>query len=79
VRVDLFVRLADAREAVAKKLGYYVINQEAPLEPELCDELDCEPDCSGRHEWVDIDWGPDGIFADLERHGVRIREEETSQ
>ncbi|AKN68908.1 hypothetical protein QR97_02955 [Streptomyces sp. PBH53] len=69
-RLDL--GMISARAAVANRLSYHLINQATPEEPELCAELECPDDCSGRHETESIDCGPDAIFEDLSAHGVEI-------
>ncbi|WP_406460543.1 hypothetical protein OH768_37645 [Streptomyces sp. NBC_01622] len=68
----LRLEMISAREAVANRLAYHLINQATPAEPELCAELECPEDCSGRHDTEHIDCGPDGIFEDLTEHGVTI-------
>ncbi|MEV5876625.1 hypothetical protein AB0L75_20805 [Streptomyces sp. NPDC052101] len=61
-----------AREAVAHRLAYHLINEGAPDDPESCAELECPEDCSGRHGTDHVDCGPDAIFEDLAEHGVGI-------
>jgi hypothetical protein len=68
----LNLAMISAREAVADRLAYYLINQAAPAEPEFCAELECPEDCSGRHDTEHIDCGPDAIFEDLAEQGVPI-------
>ncbi|MEU3494972.1 hypothetical protein ABZ747_15935 [Kitasatospora cineracea] len=61
-----------AREAVADRLAYHLINEAQPDEPEMCEEFECAEDCSGRHDSSHIDCGPDAIFEDLLEHGATI-------
>ncbi|MFF5517588.1 hypothetical protein [Streptomyces coeruleorubidus] len=68
----LNLHMISAREAVANRLAYHLINQAAPAEPELCAELECPEDCAGRHDTEHIDCGPDVVFEDLREHGVEI-------
>ncbi|MER5865509.1 hypothetical protein [Kitasatospora sp. NPDC002040] len=63
-----------AREAVADRLAYHLINAAQSEEPEMCEEFECPEDCSGRHDVSDIDCGPDAIFEDLQQHGVTVEE-----
>ncbi|WP_259316568.1 hypothetical protein [Kitasatospora xanthocidica] len=63
-----------AREAVADRLVYHLVNEAQPEEPEMCEELECAEDCSGRHDTSHIDCGPDAIFEDLLEHGITIEE-----
>jgi hypothetical protein len=72
----LNLQLVSAREAVANRLAYHLINQAAPAEPEFCAELECPEDCSGRHDTEHIDCGPDAVFEDLREHGVEIERRE---
>jgi hypothetical protein len=75
----LNLQMISAREAVANRLAYHLINQAAPAEPELCAELECPEECSGRHDTEHIDCGPDAVFEDLREHGVEIeRREDTA-
>ncbi|MFI9232217.1 hypothetical protein [Streptomyces rimosus] len=69
-RLDL--AMITAREAVAERLAYHLINQAQPEEPELCEELECPEDCPGRHDSSDIDCGPDAVFDDLAEHGITV-------
>ncbi|CAL9319111.1 hypothetical protein [Streptomyces sp. SudanB52_2052] len=68
----LLLEMTSAREAVADRLAYHVIDQAAREEPELCAEWGCPQDCSGRHETEHIDCGPDAVFEDLAEHGVVV-------
>lgn len=68
----LLLEMTSAREAVADRLVYHVIDQATPEEPELCAEWGCPQDCSGRHETEHIDCGPDAVFEDLAEHGVVV-------
>ncbi|MGW3283248.1 hypothetical protein ACWDR3_01220 [Streptomyces sp. NPDC001002] len=78
-RFRLDLEMISAREAVADRLVYHLINEAAPAEPDLCAELECPDDCSGRHDTEHIDCGPDAIFEDLAEHRVEIeRPEEPS-
>jgi hypothetical protein len=72
----LNLEMISAREAVANRLAYHLINQAAPPEPEICAELECPENCSGRHDTEHIDCGPDAIFDNLEEHGVSIERRE---
>ncbi|MFJ1702184.1 hypothetical protein [Kitasatospora sp. NPDC088346] len=63
-----------ARGAVAERLVYHLVNEAQPEEPEMCEELECPEDCSGRHDTSHIDCGPDAIFEDLLEYGVSIEE-----
>ncbi|MET9757477.1 hypothetical protein ABZ016_00230 [Streptomyces sp. NPDC006372] len=68
----LLLEMTSARETVADRLAYHVINQAAPEEPEVCAELECPEDCSGRHDTEHIDCGPDAVFEDLAEYGVVV-------
>ncbi|WP_018545481.1 hypothetical protein [Streptomyces sp. LaPpAH-108] len=68
----LHLEMIGAREAIADRLAYHLINEATPAQPELCWELDCPEDCSGRHETEHIDCGPDAVFEDLAKHGIEI-------
>jgi hypothetical protein len=61
-----------ARGAVADRLVYHLVNEAQPAEPEVCEELECPEDCSGRHDTSHIDCGPDSVFEDLLEYGVSI-------
>ncbi|MFJ8730227.1 hypothetical protein [Streptomyces bauhiniae] len=73
-RLDL--AMITAREAVAERLAYHLINEAQPEEPEVCEELECPDDCSGRHDLSDIDCGPDAVFEDLTRLGITVEQPE---
>ncbi|WP_369168813.1 hypothetical protein AB5J49_13260 [Streptomyces sp. R28] len=73
-RLDL--AMITAREAVADRLVYHLINEAQPPEPEMCEEFECPQDCSGRHDSTHIDCGPDEVFEDLLRHGVTVQRPE---
>ncbi|MFF9699959.1 hypothetical protein ACF1FE_02000 [Streptomyces griseofuscus] len=73
-RLDL--SLIAAREAVAERLAYHLINEAQPDEPEMCEEFECPEDCSGRHDSSHIDCGPDSIFDDLAEHGIAVEKPE---
>ncbi|MEV4436856.1 hypothetical protein [Streptomyces sp. NPDC049585] len=73
-RLDL--AMITAREAVADRLVYHLINEAQPAEPEMCEELECPEDCSGRHDSSHIDCGPDAVFEDLARHGITVKQPE---
>ncbi|CAL9437521.1 hypothetical protein SUDANB176_02178 [Streptomyces sp. enrichment culture] len=75
-RFRLDLEVISAREAVADRLAYHLINQAAPAEPELCAELECPEECSGRHDTDHIDCGPDAIFEDLAEHGIELGRQE---
>ncbi|MGW3117760.1 hypothetical protein ACWDBW_11535 [Streptomyces sp. NPDC001107] len=70
LRLDLAV--ITAREAVVERLAYHLINEAQPAEPEMCEELECPEDCSGRHDASHIDCGPDAVFEDLAKHGITV-------
>ncbi|MER8043164.1 hypothetical protein [Streptomyces sp. NPDC094032] len=63
-----------ARETVADRLVYHLINEAQPGEPEMCEELECPEGCSGRHDTSHIDCGPDTVFEDLREHGIIIED-----
>ncbi|WP_052849433.1 hypothetical protein [Streptomyces avicenniae] len=69
-RLDL--AMITAREAVAERLAYHLLNEAQPDDPEMCAELECEEDCSGRHDSTHIDCGPDAVFDDLAEHGITV-------
>lgn len=66
-RLDL--AMITAREAVAERLAYHLINEAQPEEPDMCEEFECPAGCSGRHDSSHIDCGPDAVFDDLAEHG----------
>jgi hypothetical protein len=72
----LTLGMLSAREAVANRLAYHLINEAAPAEPEMCAEFACPEDCSGRHDSEHIDCGPDAVFDELAGHGVEIERRE---
>ncbi|MFF5611808.1 hypothetical protein ACFY7B_02625 [Streptomyces albidoflavus] len=69
-RLDL--AMITVREAVAERLVYHLINEGQPEQPEMCEELECSEDCSGRHDSSHIDCGPNAIFDDLAELGVTV-------
>ncbi|MFJ5259302.1 hypothetical protein ACIQAC_02325 [Streptomyces sp. NPDC088387] len=71
-RLDL--AMISAREAVAERLVYHLINEAQPPEPEMCEEFECPEGCSGRHDTTHVDCGPDEIFEDLARHDVVVEQ-----
>lgn len=73
-RLDL--NMISAREAVAERLAYHLINAAQPEEPEMCEELECPEGCSGRHDSSHIDCGPDDIFESLAKHGTAVEQPE---
>ncbi|MDA2808014.1 hypothetical protein [Nocardiopsis suaedae] len=73
--IRLFFEMSDAREFIAHRLVYHVLNESASPEPEICAEMECPNDCSGRHEFDHIDCGPDEIFETLARYGAELSEE----
>jgi len=73
-RLDL--AMMTAREAVANRLAYHLLNETAPLEPEMCEEFECPEGCSGRHDSTHIDCGPDAIFDDLANYGIAVEQPE---
>ncbi|MFE2530006.1 hypothetical protein ACFXEL_37925 [Streptomyces sp. NPDC059382] len=66
----LSLEMISAREAVADRLAYHLINESMPAEPEMCEEFECPEGCSGRHDTSEIDCGPDEVFNSLAREGV---------
>ncbi|MFF2213021.1 hypothetical protein [Streptomyces antibioticus] len=73
-RLDL--AMITAREAVAERLAYHLINEAQPEEPEMCEELECPEGCSGCHDVSHIDCGPDTFFEDLAKHGILMKQPE---
>ncbi|MGW7350345.1 hypothetical protein [Streptomyces sp. NPDC054784] len=69
-RLDL--AMITARETVAERLAYHLINEAQPENPEMCGQLECGDDCSGHHDSSHIDSGPDAVFEDLAGHGVTV-------
>ncbi|WP_430479767.1 hypothetical protein ACQZM9_26600 [Streptomyces sp. P11-1] len=63
-----------AREAVAERLAYHLVNEAQSEEPEMCEEFECPEDCTGRHDSSHIDCGPDAIYEDLARHGITVEQ-----
>ncbi|WP_327676464.1 hypothetical protein [Kitasatospora sp. NBC_00458] len=68
----LSLEMISAREAVAGRLVYHLINEAALPEPEFCAESGCPESCSGRHDSEHIDCGPDAVFEDLARRGIEL-------
>ncbi|WP_437044077.1 hypothetical protein [Streptomyces sp. enrichment culture] len=73
-RLDL--AMIAAREAVAERLAYHLVNEAQLEEPEMCEELECPEGCSGRHDTSHIDCGPDAVFEDLTEHGITVEQPE---
>ncbi|MFE2145747.1 hypothetical protein ACFXA3_29120 [Streptomyces sp. NPDC059456] len=73
-RLDL--AMIAAREAVAERLAYHLLNAAQPEEPEMCEEFECPEACSGRHDSTHIDCGPDAVFDDLAEHGITVEQPE---
>ncbi|MFD7981541.1 hypothetical protein [Streptomyces sp. NPDC059071] len=73
-RLDL--AMISAREAVAERLAYHLLNEAQGDEPEMCEEFGCPADCSGQHDSSHIDCGPDAVFDDLAEHGVALEKPE---
>ncbi|MFD5429560.1 hypothetical protein [Streptomyces sp. NPDC127084] len=73
-RLDL--AMITAREAVAERLAYHLLNEAQPEEPETCEEFECPEGCSGRHDSTHIDCGPDAVFDDLTKHGITVEQPE---
>ncbi|MET9547612.1 hypothetical protein ABZY36_20265 [Streptomyces sp. NPDC006627] len=71
-RLDL--AMITAREAVAERLAYHLVNEAQPDEPEMCGELECPEGCSGRHDSSEIDCGPDAVFEDLAEHEIIVED-----
>ncbi|MBC3842129.1 hypothetical protein GXW82_23750 [Streptacidiphilus sp. 4-A2] len=69
---QLDLEMISAREAVADRLAYHVVNSATPAEPEMCEEFECPQDCSGQHDFFDIDCGPDQVFDDLAECGIVV-------
>jgi len=72
----LSLAMITAREAVAERLAYHLLNEAQSDEPEMCEELECPKDCSGRHGFTHIDCGPDAVFDDLAEHGINLERPE---
>ncbi|WP_327182636.1 hypothetical protein [Streptomyces sp. NBC_01334] len=68
----LSLAMVTAREAVAERLAYHLVNAAQPGEPEMCEELECPEGCSGRHDSSHMDCGPDDIFEELAKHGILV-------
>ncbi|MGP3943882.1 hypothetical protein [Streptomyces sp. 6N106] len=68
----LTLEMISAREAVADRLAYHLINEATPAEPELCEGFECPEGCDGRHGSSHIDCGPDAIFEDLTQQEVVV-------
>ncbi|MFI8080613.1 hypothetical protein ACIF6L_07490 [Kitasatospora sp. NPDC086009] len=66
------LEMISAREAVARRLVYHLINEAALPEPEACAEMECPESCFGRHDWEHIDCGPDAVFEDLACRGIEL-------
>lgn len=77
--LGLFIEMTLAREAVADRLAYHLINKDSPAEPEMCAEFECPTDCSGKHEISEVDCGPDAIFEDLMEHGISCQSPQRNQ
>ncbi|MCO6005257.1 hypothetical protein NE236_09690 [Actinoallomurus purpureus] len=75
----LFIQMHQVRNLVANVFTYYLINEAAPAEPEMCPEFECPSDCQGRHDATHIDCGPDDIYEALARHGMAVRKEDPGQ
>jgi hypothetical protein len=73
-RLDL--AMISAREAVAERLAYHLINEAQPAEPEMCNEFECPEGCSGRHDSSHIDCGPDAVYEDLAEQGIAVEQPE---
>ncbi|MEU6357459.1 hypothetical protein ABZ896_50550, partial [Streptomyces sp. NPDC047072] len=54
----LTLEMFAAREAVANRLSYHLIDRASPPDPEECEEYGCSEECDGRHDTVHIDCGP---------------------
>ncbi|MFG2208906.1 hypothetical protein [Streptomyces sp. NPDC048638] len=74
-RLDL--TMIAAREAVAERLAYHLLNEAQPDEPEMCEEFECPEGCSGRHDSTHIDCGPDAVFDDLAEHSITVEQPES--
>ncbi|WP_406738694.1 hypothetical protein OG365_26005 [Streptomyces sp. NBC_00853] len=73
-RLDL--AMIAAREAVAERLAYHLLNEAQPEESEMCEEFECPEECSGRHDSTHIDCGPDAVFEDLADHDITVEQPE---
>ncbi|QPL95362.1 hypothetical protein I3J15_21245 [Streptomyces clavuligerus] len=73
----LSLEMISAREAVANRLAYHLINEATPADPDMCGEFECPEDCTGRHDCDHIDCGPDAIFEDLRERGIVVERTET--
>ncbi|MEV6597122.1 hypothetical protein AB0M36_09705 [Actinoplanes sp. NPDC051346] len=69
-RLDL--AMMTAREAVASRLAYHLLNQAGRVEPEMCEEFECPEGCLGRHDATYIDCGADAVFDDLAKFGIAL-------
>lgn len=47
VELELFIQMHQVRSLVANVFTYYLINQAASAEPEMCAEFECLSDCQG--------------------------------
>ena len=74
-RLDL--AMITAREAVAERLAYHLLNEAQPEEPEMCEEFECSEGCSGRHYSTHIDCGPAAVFDDLAERGINVEPPES--
>ncbi|MFD0043170.1 hypothetical protein ACFVIZ_36625 [Streptomyces anulatus] len=75
-RFRLDLGMIAAREAVAERLAYHLINEAQPEAPEMCEELECPEGCTGRHDSSHIDCGPDAVYEDLAEHGITVEQPE---
>lgn len=73
-RLDL--AMIAAREVVAERLAYHLLNEAQPEESEMCEEFECPEECSGRHDSTHIDCGPDAVFEDLADHDITVEQPE---
>ncbi|MFE4537816.1 hypothetical protein ACFRKB_22465 [Streptomyces scopuliridis] len=73
----LNLAMITAREAVAERLAYHLLNEAQPDEPEMCEEFECPEGCSGRHDSTHIDCGPDAVFDDLAEYGITVEQPES--
>ncbi|OCC07660.1 hypothetical protein [Streptomyces sp. PTY087I2] len=75
-RFRLALGMVAAREAVAERLAYHLINEAQTEAPEMCEEFECPEGCTGRHDSSHIDCGPDAVYEDLAEHGIIVEQPE---
>lgn len=75
-KFQLALEMISTRFAVANSLAYRIINDAMPPDPELCEEMECPEGCDGKHDFSDIDCGPDAILESLVEFGIDVEEGE---